>query len=688
MEEKRSLPLIKPDTDLPALPIAAGRSVSSVKSASSFSSKLWRGKWILLFSVLAFTLIALMLGAVHTPLYRAQTSVELQGAGTLYPRASSENGAVSDQTESFIQTQIRIIQSRSLLERILARLSDEERSRIVESPRFAWGRRSYDQTVESLLQHLSAQPSAQAGIVDISFLSPDPVAGAHFLNTLTQELSDYNVERSWHAAQRNREWTDRQLDELRRKWEQSELILAEYSQLSGIGVAAPAAAKTPLSRPATNSNSSEANDGKLRELKSHLADLDKQVAQWQALYGPSSSQVSALKSQATETETSIRLRRAELQRASSPAASQPAAVKDPPLVSARPQPRAVAVNPTQVITHFNVLKQDADSNRQIYETAAAKLKEVNVANAAHVGDINVVDPAIAAAKPASPGQLMNGFLGAIAGLLVGLAFVTLQDHFSHTFAEPSLLSQQLALNVLGVIPVDRLGASPNGFARVPDGISLHLTFDRDAQTAECYRSIRSSILLGANQHSGPRRLVFTSAGASDGKTMVVGNLGAALASAQRRVLLVDGDLRNPGLHKLFGTDNERGLVDLLSHQLAVPPVATRDVIRETQIPDLYLLSAGDAGARAPEILSSIHLPQLIREFAKGFDIVLIDSPPVLPYADARSLARASDAVILVVKAGSTDRRSALLARDAIAQDGTPVAGVILTDWDRSRAASA
>jgi Mrp family chromosome partitioning ATPase len=117
-------------------------------------------------------------------------------------------------------------------------------------------------------------------------------------------------------------------------------------------------------------------------------------------------------------------------------------------------------------------------------------------------------------------------------------------------------------------------------------------------------------------------------------------------------------------------------------------MASREFIRATQIPNLFLLSAGQAGERAPEILSSVQLPTLIREFAKSFDIVLIDSSPALPYADSRSLARVSDGVVLIVKAASTDRRSALLARDAISQDGATIIGTILNDWDASQSASA
>lgn len=692
MEEKRSTP--SDETDLPTLQFFGGGSVASANtSAPTLLARLVRGKWLLLSSVLVFSLLGLMLGAVQVPLYKAQASIELQGPEANYRHARLDQGDGSLTSDSYIQTQIRIIQSRSLVERVLAKLNDAEKSRILESPRFGFRHPSYDQDLESIVHNISARPSQQAGIVDISFLSPDPVAGAHFLNSLTQELADFNIERTWHAAQRNREWTDRELDELRRKWEQSELVLAEYSETSGIGLSAGRTAQiktrlSPVSRnaPATHillsrpGTLTEANDPKLRELKGHLADLNKQIEQWQSLYGSSNPTVTKLRSEIAVTDTAIRQRHAALVQNARPGV-QPATPDNSPPGST---PQAPAAAGPQALAHFNILKQDADSNRQIYETAAARLKEANVASASRIGDISVVDPAIPVTQATTPNQLMNGLVGALAGLIIGLGFIILRDRFSQTFSQPALLREHLRLDVLGAIPTDRFRQPLNDFTNLDDAPSVNLSFATDAQTAEAYRSIRSSILLKISQPSRPRRLVFTSAVAAEGKTSVVGNLGAALAGAQRRVLLVDGDLRNPGLHKLFGADNEHGLTDLLSHQLSAEPVTKRDVIRETQVPDLYLLSAGQAGARASEILSSVHLPELIREFAKGFDLVLIDSPPVLPYADARSLAKAADAVILIVKAGSTARSSALLARDAIAQDGAPIVGTILTAWDNSQ----
>jgi capsular exopolysaccharide synthesis family protein len=331
------------------------------------------------------------------------------------------------------------------------------------------------------------------------------------------------------------------------------------------------------------------------------------------------------------------------------------------------------------------LRQEAASNKALYEATAERLKEASVVMASDFGTISVVDPAMPSSSLATPGQFLTGTLGAVMGVLVGVGFVALRERFSSTFSEPAVLGQYLELPVLGAIPVDRFGEDGKSYDEVNQEPALHLNFETDLQTAEAFRSIRSSILFGAK--GGPRRLMFTGAGASEGSAFVIGNLGAALASAQRRVLLVDGNLRNPGLHKIFGARNDRGLVDLLSREISEEPIGSRDVIQETQIPDLYLLPAGQAGARAPEILSSVQLPGLLREFAKGFDLVLLDSAPALPYADARSLARAVDGVVLVVRAGWTERQKALEAREAIQQDGSAIIGAILTEWDSAMGAS-
>jgi succinoglycan biosynthesis transport protein ExoP len=672
MDEKRSPSLsAESESDVAVACFPQDAQVAARHSVlDQWFSKIWRGKWTLLTSIAIFLLLALMIGAIRSSLYRTQTTIEVRNPEPFYPPASAESGAQvsAPRDSSYLDTQLRIIQSRSVVELVLEKLDDSERSRLLEAPRFWWSANSYDQKLQSILAGLTAKPSQQAGFIDISFLSPDPVSGARFLNLLSQELEDLNVERAWRASERNREWTDRQLEQLRRRWEQSEQVLAEYSQASGL-VATVAPRSLYPAGPTT--------DAKLRQLKLRLGSLQKQIVQWQSLYGAVSPNVLSLEQDRSKMEAAIRQRQVFLSKSPSPA----------PQVSPPVSQEPSSANQAQAIVHLNILKQDAASNQRIYETTTARLKEADVASASRIADISVIDPAIPVTEPATPSQFLNGAMGVVVGLLFGITYLLLRDRLSSTFAEPDLLRQYLGLPVLGAIPHNRLDDAEQFRPPNDPQPELYASFDTDPRTAEAYRSIRSSILLKIDPKTGPKHLVFTSALASEGKTSVVFNLGAALASAQRRVLLVDGDLRNPALHKIFGTDNEHGLTDLLSRQITESPIASRDVVRQTPIPDLYLLPAGQAGSRAPEILASLHLPHLVREFAKAFDIVLIDAPAILPCADARTLARAADAVILIVKAGVTDRRSASLARETISQDGANIMGVILTDWQSTQSAT-
>jgi capsular exopolysaccharide synthesis family protein len=214
--------------------------------------------------------------------------------------------------------------------------------------------------------------------------------------------------------------------------------------------------------------------------------------------------------------------------------------------------------------------------------------------------------------------------------------------------------------------------------------ALQLAFDKKSTSAESYRAIRSSILYQIGDNKAIRSLVFTSAVSGEGKTTVVSNLGAAMATSSRRVLVVDADLRRPRLHEVLGAENDQGLADLLNDDPNVHIEFNPSLIAETAVPNLFILPAGKAGSDAPELLSSDRLQKVMGELTKYFDVVLVDTPPVLPYSDARSVGKIADGLVLIVRAEATDRRSALLARDIILQDRIPLIGTILTDWNAKK----
>ena len=176
-------------------------------------------------------------------------------------------------------------------------------------------------------------------------------------------------------------------------------------------------------------------------------------------------------------------------------------------------------------------------------------------------------------------------------------------------------------------------------------------------------------------------IVVTSPSPAEGKTSVISNLGIALAEINSRVLLIDGDLHAPMLHRIFGLPNTWGLTDLLSEKQMIGDSPVEALSRKTEVPGLFVLPAGPGTLSISNLLYSVRMTDLVNRLRRDFDAVLIDTPPMLHLSDARVLSRLSDGAVLVVRAGKTHRDTALSAVQRLQEDGTPVLGTILNHWD-------
>jgi capsular exopolysaccharide synthesis family protein len=205
-----------------------------------------------------------------------------------------------------------------------------------------------------------------------------------------------------------------------------------------------------------------------------------------------------------------------------------------------------------------------------------------------------------------------------------------------------------------------------------------------ALVAEAYRNTTYSVLLAGEGFDRARTFVITSPGIGEGKTTVTCNLGLALAQANRRVLLIDGDLRKPRLHKAMDVSNEIGLRNLLRGDMEAESAATEWFCQSTQIPGLSVLTSGTGVEEPSRLLHSVRFRSLLDRLTTEFDFVLIDSPPMMHMADARILAGISDGVILVFRARSTDIETAAAARDLFLDDNVRVIGTILNDFDPTK----
>ncbi|MCL5742717.1 MAG: CpsD/CapB family tyrosine-protein kinase [Acidobacteria bacterium] len=223
------------------------------------------------------------------------------------------------------------------------------------------------------------------------------------------------------------------------------------------------------------------------------------------------------------------------------------------------------------------------------------------------------------------------------------------------------------------------GSVPAGQTTGSGQVEL-VAWNKPSVVADSFRLVLTSILFG-DRHGSPRVIVLSSANPKEGKTTVISNLAVAIAEANQRVLLIDGDMRRPRIHEIFGVENGPGVADLLRELNPLDAASVKRLVRASGIPNLSLLTSGHSDLAAMNLVYSPRLEEAVHFLRQDYDIVLIDSPPALQMADARVLARCADAVILVVRAQRTMRDAAKLACERFAQDGTHIFGAILNDWE-------
>jgi capsular exopolysaccharide synthesis family protein len=438
----------------------------------------------------------------------------------------------------------------------------------------------------------------------------------------------------------------------------------------------------------------------MREYRQRMTELQRQYAELTATLTPEHYKVQRVQAQINELKYNMLIERHNvLRRINNEYAAE---VRREALLSkAQAEQQKVVADQSEKAIHYDTLRRDVDSNRHLYETMLQKVKEASLAAAMRDSNVLVVDRAKPPLLPYRPNLPMNSAIGLFSGVLLGFGFVMLRERIDRRISAPGDAQVYLDLPELGVIPLDeataprQLSGGPQpqrSAAAIPtegarkshlsDCPELATWKRKPSLVAECVRTTLTSILLPSQNGDGPRVIVLTSPGPGDGKTTVSCNLSIAVAEIGRKVLLIDGDLRRPRLHKVFGVANNWGLSDVLWSGTQLETVPLLDLVRETEVSGLCVLPGGSRGNTVPSnLFYSPRMSRLLSRLRNEFDMVLIDAPPMIHLADARVLGRLADGVILVIRAGQTTTESALFARQRFSEDGTRVLGTVLNSWD-------
>ncbi|HEY0673483.1 MAG TPA: polysaccharide biosynthesis tyrosine autokinase [Longimicrobiales bacterium] len=569
--------------------------------------------------------------------------------------------------------------------------------------------------VDSLLRNLRARAREKTDVVDVEFNSPSPLLAQRVVNTVVEEFQAFNARRAQDESRRRRTFLEAQLREMdslqavaqsqlsefRRReqvFSSREKFATEQAGLSGLEVRrqellAERRMFTSLLNELSRPRRSDDAPGLLvfassPEVSSNpvVTALFSQLLSYEAArdsltmgdYGRAASDpdVQRLGGLIASTRTKLgdalsghvgalnaRIAALDGLRGRSSAEMQ-----------ALPYAEAEEV---RYVQNVEAVQRMADQLRGEYQKA-------RITEAVEGGQVEILDFAALPQKPIPARRTLKLALGLMLGLLLasGLAFGL--EQMNTAIRGPDELEGALAIPGLAVIPRMMSGAASSSRLHLPsratarvNGSAKPLVTVSDASStgAEAYRKLRTNLIF-AQALQQLRRLLVTSASAGEGKSTVAANLGVTFAQQGMRVLLVDADLRRPTLHRVFAVPQAPGLT-----QAALGQEPLDAAIRPTRIHNLFVLPAGTLPANPAELLGQEQTRALFAQLSADFDLVIVDSSPVAVAADAVIAATLVDGVLMVVRAGETDRQAAQYAIQQIANVGGKVVGAVLNDPD-------
>ncbi len=509
-----------------------------------------KGTWIVF--AFAGALIGVLITLPQTPIYQARTSVEIVGLNDNFlnfRQASPVNEGSTTPETSDIQTQIKILQSESLLERVYDKLKVNEKPESQASSRVSTWRKALnlpepppvsvkDQALKIMAKRLTVKHAGQTRILELTFDSPDPQLAADTANTIATEFIEQNLESRWKTTEKTSDWLSRQLDGMRIKLEHSEDALQTYARNSGLvfmdektnvsgdklrqlqqelsAATGDRIAKQSRYEMAQSSPPDALpdvlNDEYLQDTRQKITDLRRQIADLSITFTPEYKKVKQMQAELTTLQAAFdRDRAAILNRIRNE--YEEATRKEKLLSAAYDAQTKEVTGEGEKSIQYNILKREADSNRQLYDTMLQQLKESTMASAMRASNIRVVDPATAPPRPYKPNATQSAALGLLTGIFLGAAFIVMRDRADRTIQQPGDSSFYLNVPELGIIPSGTMDKSRRrniaavsatslrgleddaAVSKLPERVELVTWQQKPSMLAESFRSTLVSILF-------------------------------------------------------------------------------------------------------------------------------------------------------------------------------------------------
>jgi len=669
--------------------------------------KIVQHRWLIGTLAVLGIVTALIVTMMMTPKYQASARLEV-----LVPSAKVfQDIEVTSETSDMraFLTAREKLKSRALAERVVFAL------RLAEKPDFLFPRADFsplnllyrafrisgskdvnDVSAEDreriatgrVMGNLKVDLIPNTSLLTISYADQNPEYARDIANQFAQSFLDQRVDQSSETSVQAREFIQEQVLQVKEKLQSSEKALVDYAKSAGITVTGDektliGASLSEINKALSTAVQESLDYGRLVQqidagrgasieqvlksegldkLRGKLAELNGEYQQKLSLYKPGFPEMQQLRSQIKEIENqisqgvlaitdSVRLKHQETV----------AKVEDLRKKLSELEADQAAYQDKNI--QYTILKRDVDSNRTQYDSLIAKLNDVAVGSELKTRNASIVDLAVFPGSPYSPRLALNLAVGLLIFLALAAMIVYLLELLNNTFSNPEQIEKELGLSILGILPSIAQNELTAALEDPKSGLS------------ESYRSLRTSLQFSGAE-GAPKTLLVTSSEPAEGKSTTAFKLAEAFGSLGANVLIIDGDMRKPNMHRLFNIDNAIGLSNVLTSTVRKDDMPR--LIKHGKLKNVSVITAGTIPPNPADLLSSPRMGLMISNLSKRYDLVIIDGPPIIGLSDAPILSRLAEATLLVVSANQVTRKSAKMALKRLRAAGANVVGTAMT----------
>jgi capsular exopolysaccharide synthesis family protein len=660
-------------------------------------------KWWVLGVLLGMVITVVLVMLLMSPIYKVTTTLQIiqdNPSAIMGGDKADPLGAItgSSEIDRFYETQYKILESPTLALGIIDALNLKEHPSYKEIEKDnpddpAWVIR--EKYAQYLQDHLKVEPVKNSYLVDISYKSTDKNLAMKIPETIQKEYLKLAMTTRQQSYTMLREWLENELTRLGRKLENSErnvylhgqqkdylsmegsdenVIVRKYVEVSRLLTAAQSdkAMKEAQYRQIQEKGADApliTNHPLIGQLRQSLIDLESQASGQSKIFGSNFPDYQAQTTRMRDLRKRLNqeIRRLE----ASVKADFEASTRAEALLQKEfdlQKGRVIDLQDSLVDQH--ILKRDLQTNQTLYEGLLARMKEANVASSMVASNVSVITPAKMPYEPWIPRPLLFLVLTMFLGTMTGVAVAFFVEYLDSSIKTTDELEKVCHIPILGVVPKFTADSSETKELAEPPVVFL-ASHQPTSMVGEAFYHIRAAIMLSLSE-APPQAIVVTSANPNEGKTTIAANLAAVLAGSNRKCLLLDCDVRKPTLHKAFHQPLRPGLSNYLTGNATL-----EEIIRPTDVPNLYFIPAGPTPPNPNDLFNSTSFKNLITRLRQDFDHLIIDSAPVIGFADGLTISTMADGVLFVVKHHSTSREAGHLAIQLLSQTNARILGGIL-----------